>query len=52
MGVDFLDFLRSAEKDIHAFAQSRRGRKRSSQTSSPTDTFLNSEASTANCTGE
>jgi hypothetical protein len=27
MGVDFLDFLRSGEKDIHAFAESRRGRK-------------------------
>ena len=26
MGVDFLDFLRSGEKDIHAFAESRRGR--------------------------
>jgi len=25
-GVDFLDFLRSGEKDIRAFAQSRRGR--------------------------
>ena len=30
MGVDFLDFLRSGEKDIHAFAESRRrGRPRS-----------------------
>ena len=28
MGVDFLDFLRSGEKDIHAFAESRRRRKR------------------------
>ena len=28
MGVDFLDFLRSGEKDIHAFAESRRGRRR------------------------
>ena len=27
MGVDFLDFLRSGEKDIHAFAEARRGRK-------------------------
>ena len=26
-GVDFLDFLRSGEKDIHAFAESRRGRR-------------------------
>jgi len=36
MGVDFLDFLRSGEKDIHAFAESRRGRKRRPQTSRPT----------------
>ena len=28
MGVDFLDFLRSGEKDIHAFAESRCRRKR------------------------
>ena len=27
MGVDFLDFLRSGEKDIHTFAVSHRGRK-------------------------
>jgi hypothetical protein len=27
-GLDFLDFLRSGEKDIHAFAESRGGRKR------------------------
>jgi len=27
-GVDFLDFLRSGEKDIHAFAESRYGRRR------------------------
>jgi transposase len=27
MGLDFLDFLRSGEKDIHAFAGSRRGRR-------------------------
>jgi hypothetical protein len=27
MGLDFLDFLRSGEKDIHAFAASRRGRR-------------------------
>ena len=33
MGVDFLDFLRSGEKDIHAFAEGRRGRKRRTQTS-------------------
>jgi hypothetical protein len=35
MGVDFLDFLRSGEKDIHAFAESRRGRKRLSPTHEP-----------------
>jgi len=28
MGVDFLDFLRSGEKDIHTFAENRPGRKR------------------------
>jgi hypothetical protein len=33
MGVDFLDFLRSGEKNIHAFAESRRGRRRRMQTS-------------------
>jgi hypothetical protein len=27
-GLDFLDFLRSGEKDVHAFAENRRGRKR------------------------
>jgi predicted RecB family nuclease len=27
MGVDFLDFLRSGEKDIHAFTDSRQGRR-------------------------
>jgi predicted RecB family nuclease len=36
MGVDFLDFLRSGEKDIHAFAESRCRRKRPSQTNPPT----------------
>jgi hypothetical protein len=35
MGIDFLDFLRSGEKDIHAFAESRRGRRRRAQTSPP-----------------
>jgi hypothetical protein len=30
MGLDFLDFLRSGEKDIHAFAESRRGHGRRS----------------------
>ena len=28
MGVDFLDFLRSGEKDIHAFADDRSRRRR------------------------
>lgn len=28
MGVEFLDFLRSGEKDIHAFAESKLGRSR------------------------
>ena len=37
MGVDFLDFLRSGEKDIHAFAEGRRGRGRRRQTSQPAD---------------
>ncbi|MEK7675965.1 MAG: IS66 family transposase, partial [Verrucomicrobiota bacterium] len=36
MGVDFLDFLRSGEKDIHAFAESRRGRRPRPQGSPPT----------------
>jgi predicted RecB family nuclease len=36
MGVDFLDFLRSGEKDIRAFAESRRGRWRRSQISPTT----------------
>jgi hypothetical protein len=35
MGVDFLDFLRSGEKHIHAFAESRRGRRRRSPASEP-----------------
>jgi hypothetical protein len=36
MGVDFLDFLRSGEKDIHAFAESRRGCRRRTQPTQPT----------------
>jgi len=32
-GLDFLDFLRSGETDIHAFAGSQRGRRRRTQTS-------------------
>ncbi len=35
MGVDFLDFLRSGEKDIHAFAESRRRRGRRLPTREP-----------------
>jgi hypothetical protein len=35
MGVDFLDFLRFGEKDIHAFGESRRGRSRRAPTSEP-----------------
>jgi len=35
MGVDFLDFLRSGEKDIHAFAESKRRRKRRSPANEP-----------------
>ncbi len=34
-GLDFLDFLRSGEKDIHGFAESRRGRRRRTHTSQP-----------------
>jgi hypothetical protein len=30
-GLDFFDFLRSGEKDIHAFAESRHGRRRRTQ---------------------
>ena len=35
MGVDLLDFLRSAEKDIYAFAENRRRRRRRSPGSEP-----------------
>jgi len=35
MGVDFLDFLRSGEKDIHAFAESRRRRRHRLPASEP-----------------
>lgn len=37
MGVDFLDFLRSGEKDIHAFAESQRRRRRRTQPNPPPD---------------
>jgi hypothetical protein len=33
--LDFFEFLRSGEKDIHAFAESRRGRRRRTQTTQP-----------------
>jgi len=35
MGVDFLDFLRSGEQDIHAFAERRRRRKHPAPTRPP-----------------
>jgi predicted RecB family nuclease len=35
IGLDFLDFLRSGEKDIHAFAESRPGRRRRSPIREP-----------------
>lgn len=35
MGMHFLDFLSSGKKDIHACAESRRGRRRRTQTSQP-----------------
>jgi len=35
IGVGFLDFLRSGEKDIHAFAESRRGRRQQTKTTHP-----------------
>jgi hypothetical protein len=44
--VDFLNFLRSGEKDIHAFAESRRRRRRRLQASQsvvvPSDAIPNS----------
>ena len=32
-GLDFLDFLRSGEKDLHEFAENRRGRERRTKVS-------------------
>jgi hypothetical protein len=32
-GLDFLDFLRSGEKDVHEFAENRRGRERRTKVS-------------------
>ena len=34
-GVDFLDFLRSGEKDVHAFAEKHRRRKPAHQSTAP-----------------
>jgi predicted RecB family nuclease len=36
-GVDFLDFLRSGEKDVHAFAESRRRRRSTKEKPPPAD---------------
>ena len=51
-----MDFLRSGEKDIHAFAESRRGRKQPSQTSLSTglqtDVILDGTLSREAGTGE
>ena len=44
MGVDFLDFLRSGEKDIHAFAESRRRRRRRSPADHPQVPLVNASA--------
>jgi predicted RecB family nuclease len=44
MGVDFLDFLRSGEKDIHAFVESQRGRKHRSVTSESKALLANESA--------
>jgi hypothetical protein len=46
MGVDFLDFLRSGGKDIHAFAENRRGHKRRPQPHRPSDLPTNSNPDT------
>ncbi|MCX6926271.1 MAG: IS66 family transposase, partial [Verrucomicrobia bacterium] len=48
MGIDFLDFLRSGEKDIHAFAESRHGRRRRTQTSQPIGLPLDATPDTGN----
>jgi hypothetical protein len=45
MGVDFLDFLRSGEKDIHAFAESRRRRRKSPVNSESADSVSGTPAS-------
>ncbi|MBE0545874.1 MAG: IS66 family transposase [Verrucomicrobia bacterium] len=45
MGVDFLDFLRSGEKDIHAFAESRRSRRKLSVNSESADSVSGTPSS-------
>ena len=47
-GVDFLDFLRSGERDIHAFAESRQRRGRRTQTSPPAGEPANSTTASGN----
>lgn len=50
MGVDFLDFLRSGEKDVHAFAESRQGRnRRLTRDSSIAVTFTATRVSGLDC---
>ena len=51
MGVDFLDFLRSGEKDIRAFAEERHARKRKPQDRhlSAVDGVVSGTASGARC---
>jgi predicted RecB family nuclease len=46
MGEDFLDFLRSGEKDVHAFAESRDGRRRRPVTNEPKDLPADRDAQT------
>jgi hypothetical protein len=45
MGVDFLDFLRFGEKDIHAFAESRRRRRKLSVNSESADSVSGTPSS-------
>ena len=40
MGVDFLDFLRSGEKDIHTFAESQRGCRATDHTPAKRTVYL------------
>jgi hypothetical protein len=44
MGLDFLDFLRSGEKDIYAFAESRGRRRRRSPADHPQVPLVNASA--------